>query len=131
MGDQQNYAAARQSAGRRQAGAVRGTLSRSASLLAQLGPVFETLSDLAFEAALWRIVELMPPKRFRKIILTGERVRDSVIVGVAGAVAFVLHQPGRRIEDVFRWQQRAGVFCRAHRRTERGIGGVRLGCGGD
>src|SRR5262249_62012645 len=62
-------AAARQSAGRRQAGAVRGCLSRSASLLAQLGPVFETLFDLAFEAALRRIVELLATERFPKLIL--------------------------------------------------------------
>src|SRR4029077_18992229 len=76
--------------------AVRGDLSRSAPLFAQLGPVFETLSDLALEPALRRIVELAAAERFREIILPGERVGRIVIVVVTGAIAFLLHQPGRR-----------------------------------
>src|SRR4029077_5413260 len=62
-------AVGRQPACRRRADVVRGCLSRSAPLLAQLRPVFEMLSDLALEAALRRIVELTAAERFREIIL--------------------------------------------------------------
>src|SRR5689334_6397432 len=113
--------AARRSACRRRAGAVRGCLSRSAPLFAQLGPIFEAFFDLALEAALWGIVEVPATERFGEIILTGERIRRVMIVGVTGAVAFLLHQPRRRVEDVLGRQQRAGLFRRTHGFAERGI----------
>ena len=54
--------AAQRSACRRRAGAVRGCLSRSAPLFAQLCPVFETLSDLALEQ---QYAERCPQKKRR------------------------------------------------------------------
>ena len=61
---------------------------RSPRSLAQLRPVVEPLPDLALEAALRRIVELLPAERFREIVLAGKRLRRVVVVFVARAVAF-------------------------------------------
>src|SRR5271163_1252390 len=58
--------AIRRSACRRPADVARGAASSPAPLAPQLGPVFQPLSDLAFKAALGRIVELLPAEPFRK-----------------------------------------------------------------
>src|SRR5690242_11193761 len=55
----------------------------------QLGPIIQPLSDFALKTALGRIVERLPPQRFREIVLAGKAVRRVVVVCVAGAVAFL------------------------------------------
>ena len=52
-----------------------------------------------------------------------------MVVDIAVAVAQVLHQPRRRIEDVFRRHQRAGLPGRPPGRAVRPVGGVGLGRG--
>ena len=99
--------------------------------LPQLRPILQALADFALEAALGRIVELLPAEFFREIVLAGERLLGVVVVFVARAVAFGLHQLGRRIEDVLGRQQRAGLLGGALGRAERHIGRVRFRRGGD
>src|SRR5262249_31824175 len=77
------------------------------SLPSQLRPIFQPLPDLAFEAALGWVVELLPSQLFGEIVLPGKRLGRFVIVVVAFAIALRLHQLGRRVEDVLRRQQRA------------------------
>src|SRR5712664_1039490 len=50
---------------------------------AQLRPVIQPLANLALEAAIGRIVEGLAAKRFREIVLSGERVLGVVVVFVA------------------------------------------------
>src|SRR5581483_6680536 len=75
-------------------------LAIAAPLFPQLGPIVQALPDFALEAALGRIVEGLPRQRVGKVILTAEGFFGVVVVGVAAAVAFLLHQLGRRVEDV-------------------------------
>ena len=53
------------------------------TFLPQLRPVVQPLPDLALEAALGRIVELLAAERFREVVLARERVRRVVVVVVA------------------------------------------------
>src|SRR5580704_10299082 len=76
-----------------------------APLAAELRPILQALPDLAFEAALRRVVEALPSQRLGEIVLAGKRLRRVVIVFVALAVAFALHELGRRVEDVLGWQE--------------------------
>src|SRR5258708_5311408 len=87
-------AAARRFAVRRPVGEVRDCLSIAAPLAPQLGPIFEALADFALKAALGRIVELAAAERFGEIVLAGKRLLGIVVVFVARAVAFGLHQLG-------------------------------------
>src|SRR5437868_3234087 len=82
----------------------RSALSRP-PLLPQLRPIIQPLPDLAFETAFDGIIEFWPAQAFRKIILARERFRRVVIVMIAFAVALLLHQPGRRVEDMLGRQQ--------------------------
>src|SRR3546814_4753379 len=52
-----------------------------------------------------------------------------MIVAVAGAIAEILHQLRRRVENVRGRRKAAGVARRGPRRLLRGIGGVRFGRG--
>src|SRR5262245_36844342 len=70
------------------------------SLPSQLRPIFQPLFDLALEAALGWVVELLPPQLFGEIVLPGKRLGRVVVVVVAFAIALRLHQLGRRVEDV-------------------------------
>src|SRR6187431_1239400 len=72
--------------------------SAARPLAAQLRPVIQPLPDLALEAAFGRIVEILPWQRVGKIILAGKGVLGVVIIGIAAAIAFFLHQPRRRIQ---------------------------------
>src|SRR5476649_2856263 len=85
-----------------------------APLLAKLGPIIQPLLDLALEAPFRRIVELLTRQIFREIILTGEGLVLVVVIGVTAAIAFVLHQRRRRVENVLGRQQRAGLLGGAH-----------------
>src|SRR5262245_6280387 len=71
-----------------------------APLFAQLGPIVQALPDLALEATLGRVVECLAAERLGEIVLAREGIGRVVVVIVAFAVAFRLHQPGRSIEDV-------------------------------
>ena len=70
-------------------------------------------------------------QRVREIVLAGKRIRRVVVVFVAAAIAFGLHQLGRRIEDVLWRQQRTALLRRAHRRAKRRVGGVGFRRGGE
>src|SRR5258706_11598953 len=71
-----------------------------ALLVAQLLPVFQPLQNLALEAALDRLVELLARHAVGGIVLAGEAVLGVVVVFVALAVAAIPHQPGRRNDDM-------------------------------
>src|SRR5258707_14217810 len=77
----------------------------SAPLLPQLRPVIQPLADLALEAAVGRIIKSLAAQRFREIVLAGERVLGVVVVLIARAIAFRLHQFGRRVQNMLRRQQ--------------------------
>src|SRR3990170_4839912 len=80
---------------------------RSALPFPELLPVLQPLQDLAFEAALDRLIELLPRHAVGKVVLAREAVGRVVVVLVALAVADLLHEPGRRVQDVHRRRQRA------------------------
>ena len=54
-----------------------------------------------------------------------------MVVLIALAIAFLLHQLGRRVEDVFWRQQRTVLLGAAHRRAIGLVGGIRFRRGGD
>src|SRR5260370_7759011 len=95
----------------------------SALLLAQLLQVFQPLQDLALEAAFDRLVELLARHAVGEIVLSREAVLGIVVVLVTLAVADLLHELGRRIEDMHRRRQRAVRLgrppCRAEGRIPR------------
>src|ERR1700722_18784193 len=99
------YAASRLFAVRRPAGVVRDCLSIAAPLAPQFCPVFEALADFALKTALGWIVELPAAERLGEIVLAGECFLAVVVVFVARAVAFGLHQLGWRVENVLRRQE--------------------------
>src|SRR3972149_1490350 len=68
-----------------------------------------------------------PWPRLWEIVLAGEGVGRVVVILVTGAVPLLLHQSGRRVEDVFRRRQRAALLGHALGCAERGVGGVGLG----
>src|ERR1700720_4578368 len=103
----------------------------SIPLPAKLGPIIQPFSNFALEAAVGRIIKSLSAQRFRKIVLSGERVCRVVVVFVAAAIAFRLHQLGRRVQDMLRRQQRTALLCRAHRRAKRLVGGVGFRRGGE
>src|SRR6516165_3034793 len=102
-----------------------------AAFFSQLRPIVEPFPDLALKAALGRIIEGLTAQRLREIVPAGKGVRRVMIVFIARAIALLLHQPGRRIQDVFWRQQRARLLGRALGSAERGIDGIRLGRGRD
>src|SRR5215510_2453799 len=61
-------------------------------VLPQLRPVLQPLPDLALEATLGRVVELLAPHGLGEVVLPGKRFGHVVIVIVAGAVAFRFYQ---------------------------------------
>src|SRR5262245_34024845 len=88
--------------GRRRAGAGLNVPGSSlAPFFSKRRPIFEALSDIALETAFGRVVEFLALERLREVVLSRESFFSIVIVGVATAIAFVLHEPGRRIEDMF------------------------------
>src|SRR5436190_13531012 len=78
----------------------------------ELLPVFQPLADLALEPAFRRVVELLPAKRFRKVVLARECVGHVVVVLVTLAVALAAHEAGRCVENRFRRDQRAALLGR-------------------
>src|SRR5262249_8326607 len=87
--------------------------------------------DFALKPTLGRVVERLPTKLLGKVVLAGEGVGSVVVVIVTFAVAFGLHQPGWRVEDVLGRKQRARLLGRAHGDTVSAIGGVRFRRGRD
>src|SRR5690606_18074711 len=107
-----------------------GLILAAAALAPDLRPVVQAFAYLALEAALGRIVKGVAPHLLGKIVLAGKRFRLVVVVEVAGGVVLILHQLGRRIEDVF-WRQQRAVFLRGPRRSlESRVDGIRFwrGC---
>src|SRR4051812_10885259 len=103
----------------------------SLALPPQLRPVIKPLADLALKAAIGRVVKSLAAERFREVVLAGEGVRRIVVVFVAAAIAFLLHQLGRRIQNMFRRQQRTALLRRAHGGAKRLVGGVGFRRGGE
>src|SRR5215207_1959615 len=66
----------------------------------ELGPVVQPFADFPLEAAVGRIVKCLAAERVGKIVLARECLRRRVIVFVSRAVAFLFHQPRRRVEDM-------------------------------
>src|SRR5207248_11090878 len=99
--------------------------------LAQLVPIIEALFDLALEAALARPIEAAAGDPVRKIVLAGEAFLGGVVVDRALAVAEIAHQPRRRVEDVHRRHQRAGLVRHPAGFPEGLVGGVRFRDYGD
>src|SRR5262245_44133215 len=54
-----------------------------------------------------------------------------MIVGIAATVTFLLHQPGRRVEDVLRREQRAALLRRMRGKAEGDVARVRFRRGGE
>ena len=80
-----------------------GPVSSSRSALApQPRPPVQALPDLALEAPIHRLVEVLPPELLRPVILPREGVRLVVVVAVALAVADLLHELRRRVQDRLR-----------------------------
>jgi len=73
----------------------------------------------------------LPLKLIGEVILPGKGVFLIVIVGIAAAIALVLHQARRRIEDVLGRQQRAMLFRHAARGAIGGVTGIGFGRGRD
>src|SRR4029453_914925 len=103
--------------------------SSLAPFFPQPRPIFEALSDFALEAAFGRVIEFLALKGLREVVLSRESLFRIVIVGVATAIAFVLHKPCRRIKNMLGRQQRPCFLRRAHGRAEGSIRSVRFGCG--
>ena len=77
------------------------------------------LPHLAFKAAVLRLVKIRSRHAIRKVVLAGERIRRLMVVVVAGAVAELLHELRRRIQNMRRRHQAAGLPRAAPRRAER------------
>src|SRR6516225_8855309 len=107
----------------------RGSYSRPALVcraMAQLVPIVEPLPDLALKAAFAGPVENAPRDAVREIVLAGEPLLGGVVVDIAFAIAEVAHQPGRRVQDVHRRHQRAGLVRHPAGFAKGLISGVRL-----
>ena len=99
---------------------------------AQPRPMLQAPLQLRLEAAPVRGVELLARHAVGEIVLAGEGLRRVVVVGVARAVAVLLHQLGRRVEDVLRAASGLPrLLGGAHGGAERLVGGVRFGRGGE
>jgi len=96
--------------GRPTAASRRGPILIPSPAPVAASPNIQPLLDLALEAALGRVVEFLPAERLREIVLARKRIGRVVVICVARAVAFLLHQPGRRIEDMLGRQQRARLL---------------------
>src|SRR4051795_7269904 len=79
-------------------------------LLAPRIPIFNPLAHFRFEAAVGGIVEGLGVHAFGPVILARKSFVGIVVVGIALAVADILHQPRRGVEDVHRRHQRAGLL---------------------
>src|SRR5690606_18365890 len=69
---------------------------------AEPGKPVEALLQFAFIAALDRLVENGALHRLGEVVLPREGVLGVVVVGIARAVALILHQPRRCVQDVLR-----------------------------
>jgi hypothetical protein len=71
--------------------------------------IVQPLAQVALEPAFDRGVE--PPRScVGKVVLPRKPVLGVVVIGIARAVALILHQLGRRVQDVLGRRQRAGLF---------------------
>src|SRR5262249_3819621 len=100
-------------------------------LLAPLIPIVQPLANLGLEAAVGGLVKSLRAHAFGPVILPGEGVIGVMVIGVALAVADVLHEACRRVEDVHRRDQRTGLLGRAPGLAGSNVGGVRFGGGGE
>src|SRR5690606_6707123 len=82
---------------------------RSATLFAQSVPVRDPLPHLSLETALDRVIVDLWVHLLGPVIGTRETVLGIVVIGIVLAVADVLHQLGRCVEDVLRRHQAARV----------------------
>ena len=91
----------------------------------------ESFADLDFQAARHRRIQLGADQLVRHEPLAGrERVGFIVLVAIAGAVAEILHQLRRRVADVHRHLEAAGLFDERTRSVVAGVDGIALRCAG-
>src|SRR3954468_15790708 len=84
-----------------------------ARLLSLLVPPGDALGDLLLEAAVDRLVIGLRLHLLGPVSVARKAALGIVVVAVALAVADVLHQPGRGVEDVLGRHQRARLLRRA------------------
>src|SRR6476659_2011374 len=84
-------------------------------LLAPLVPIFQALPHARLEAAVGGLIDVLRLHLVGPIILAGEALVGVMIVGVALAVADVLHELCRCVEDMHWRQQRARLLRRRPR----------------
>src|SRR5260370_605507 len=110
------------------AGGASGYIVRFLLFVAQALPIVQTLANLALEAAVDRLVEGLARQAVGEIVLTGEAVLGIRVVAIAGTVALLLHELGRRVQDMLRRHQRAGRLARPHPPPERPVDAHRSRC---
>src|SRR5690606_24442507 len=81
----------------------------------QFFPISDSLGDLAFEASIGRRVEGPRLHLLGPVIVAGKALGHVMVVSIALAVADLLHQPRRRVEDGLGRHQRSGLLGRAPR----------------
>src|SRR5690606_8459301 len=108
-----------------------GASSTTLPLTAQLCPIIEPLAYLPFKPAVRWIVISLPSHLFREIVLPGKGVRLVVVIAVARAVAFFLHQLGRGVEYVLRRKEGAVLPCRPPCSLVGRIDGIGFRSGGE
>src|SRR5689334_2352067 len=96
-------------------------------LPAQALPIGEPFGNLGLEAARARFVEGLRAHFLRPVIVAGKGVFFLMVVAIAFAVADVLHEAGRRIEDRLRRHQRASFLRGLPGGFLRAVGGVGFG----
>src|ERR1700733_3760766 len=89
-------------------------LSRLPPLLPQLLPIVEAFPDLALKTAIDRLIEPLAAERLRPIILPGKSLGRVVVISVIRAIAFTLHEFGRRVENRLRRHERAALLGGTH-----------------
>src|SRR5687768_10706911 len=103
-----------------------GNPSAGRPLRPKLGEALEPVFQFCLETACGRLVEALTLHAVRKIMLSGKGLFLIVIVGVAAAIALLLHQPRRRVENMFRGRKRATLLRRLLGCAEGAVRGVRF-----
>src|SRR3546814_9705151 len=105
-------------------------LFSSIPLFTKLVPPGDALRYPLFKATPRWTVEGFGCHLLRPIIVAGKTLLDIMVVGIALAITDVLHQLGRRVQNVLRRHQRSRVAGRFPCGLLRYISRIRLGSGG-
>ena len=78
-----------------------GTVRLVAALLrSHLRPTLQPFGDGAFTPCPLGLIEDRPVHAVRKIVLTGKALFRVVVISIALAIPFALHEGGRRVQDM-------------------------------